>query len=75
MPRILPFKFVAWPLAVLLLGTAALKMHGLAADPIARRGIFAAPELQLALIEIEVLLGIWLLLAGGGIRLLPGARH
>jgi len=60
MPKLLPFTLVARCLAVLLVATAALKLHGLGTDPIARRGVFSAPELQLAVVQIEVLLGLFL---------------
>ncbi len=60
MMRLLAFPQIARALGVLLLVTAALKVHGLAADPIAGQGIFAAAELQLAVVEVEVLLALWL---------------
>ena len=60
MPKLLPFTLVARCLALLLIVTAALKLHGLGADPIARRGVFSAPELQLVAVQIEVLLAFWL---------------
>jgi hypothetical protein len=60
MPKLLPFTLVVRCLAVLLVVTAALKLHGMGADPIAGRGIFAAPELQLAAVQIECLLAFWL---------------
>jgi hypothetical protein len=59
-PRLLPHVWVFRLLGVLLFVTALLKLQGIAADPVARRGVFTAPELQLAIIEVEVLLGVWL---------------
>jgi hypothetical protein len=60
MPKLLPFTLVARCLGALLVATAALKLHGLGADPIARRGVFSAPELQLVAVQIEVILALWL---------------
>ncbi len=45
----------------LLLVAAALKVHGLALDPFAEGSVLASARLQVATIEIEVLLGLWLL--------------
>lgn len=61
MPRKLPYALVSRILGVLLLLAAALKANGLAADPVARMGIFAAPEFQVAVIEFELFLALWLL--------------
>lgn len=44
----------------LLLLAAALKALGLGVEPVGRMGIFSTPEAQLAIIEFEVLLGVWL---------------
>ncbi len=65
MRRILRFQLVARLLGVLLLAAAALKVQGLGFDPVRRLGIFAAPEFQVAVVEFEVFLGLWLL---SGIR-------
>jgi hypothetical protein len=46
---------------LLLLVAAALKLHGLAVEPVAAAGIFSAPEIQVGLANAEALLGIWLL--------------
>ena len=46
---------------VLLLLAAVLKLSGLSADPVARMGLFSTPEFQLAVIEFEVFLAVWLL--------------
>jgi hypothetical protein len=61
MPRVLPYSLVARCLGVLLLVAAALKVQGLAVDPVKRLGIFSAPEFQLAVVEFEVFLALWLL--------------
>jgi hypothetical protein len=45
--------------AVLLLA-ALLKSYGLAVDPVARLGFFSTPEFQVAVIEFEVFLAVWL---------------
>jgi hypothetical protein len=46
---------------VLLLAAAALKAHGLGLEPVGRMGVFSTPEAQLAIIELELLLGLWLI--------------
>jgi hypothetical protein len=48
-------------LGLLLLTAAALKIHGLGTDPIARMGIFSTAEFQLAIIVFELALAVWLL--------------
>jgi len=48
-------------LGLFLLVTAALKLHGLAVDPLAGDSFLASPRLQIAAIEVELLLGLWLL--------------
>ncbi len=55
--------FGAWAmrgLGGLLLLAAALKMYGLAVEPVGRAGIFSEPWLQTALVEWELILGLWL---------------
>ncbi|MBI2805142.1 MAG: hypothetical protein HYX68_09195, partial [Planctomycetes bacterium] len=47
--------------AILLLAAAALKAWGLALDPVGRAGFFSSAEGQLAIVEFEIFLGIWLL--------------
>jgi hypothetical protein len=47
--------------AILLLAAAALKAWGLALDPVGRAGFFSSAEVQLAIVEFEIFLGIWLL--------------
>jgi len=48
-------------LGCFLLVTAALKAHGLYADPYGQDNFLALPWLQVLTIEIEVILGLWLL--------------
>lgn len=48
-------------LGLLLLTAAALKSHGLALDPLAEDSFLSSPRLQIATIQVEVLLGLWLL--------------
>jgi hypothetical protein len=55
------YSVVSRCLGVLLLAAAALKLHGLAIDPAGRSGLFSAPEWQVAVVEIEILLALWLL--------------
>ncbi len=44
-----------------LLAAAGLKGHGLALGPLAQDSFLASPRLQIATIQVEVLLGLWLL--------------
>ena len=44
----------------LLLLAAALKMYGLAVEPVGRAGIFSEPWVQTLIVEWEIALGIWL---------------
>ena len=60
-PVLLRYAVIARVLGVLLLAAAALKVQGLGFDPVRRLGIFAAPEFQVAVVEFEVFLGLWLL--------------
>ena len=46
---------------VVLLLAAMLKFYGLAIEPVARMGLFSTPEFQVAVIEFEVFLAVWLL--------------
>jgi hypothetical protein len=48
-------------LAVLLLAAAGLKLNGLAVDPVSRMGLFSAAAFQVAVIEFEIFLAVWLL--------------
>jgi hypothetical protein len=52
---------VRWLSGALLLGAAALKAHGLATDPLAQDSPTLSPRLLIATIEVEILLGLWLL--------------
>jgi hypothetical protein len=57
----LGFRFVGVVLGVLLLTTASLKVHGLALDPVSQDSFLASPRLQIGVIELETILGLWLL--------------
>jgi hypothetical protein len=59
--RILRWKLLSRALAGLLLLAAFLKANGLGFETVASRGIFSGPEFQIALVEVEIVLGIWLL--------------
>lgn len=48
-------------LGILLLVAAALKVQGLGIDPVRRLGPFSTPEFQLAVVEFETFLALWLL--------------
>jgi len=48
-------------LAFLLLSAAGLKIYGLVVDPLFEGSAFASPRLNIVTIELEVLLGLWLL--------------
>ena len=48
-------------LGLFLLLTAGLKVHGLLVDPYGQENFLALPWLQLLTIEVEILLGLWLL--------------
>ncbi|HXG09857.1 MAG TPA: MauE/DoxX family redox-associated membrane protein [Gemmataceae bacterium] len=48
-------------LGLFLLSAAGLKIHGLFFDPSAHESILTSPRIQVATIEIELLLGGWLL--------------
>ncbi len=58
---LLGYQVVRCLLGSLLLVAALLKLNGLAADPVARMGIFSTPEFQVAVIEFELFLAVWLL--------------
>jgi hypothetical protein len=47
-------------LGVLLLVAAALKLYGLAVEPVGGVGIFSEPWVQTLIVEWEIALGIWL---------------
>jgi hypothetical protein len=65
MPHILPYSLVSKILGVFLLAAAALKLQGLAVDPVGRMGVFSTSEFQLGVVELEVFLALWLI---SGIR-------
>jgi hypothetical protein len=48
-------------LGVLLLAAAGLKLYGLNVSPFAQYGNFSTPWLQMAAVEWEIILGLWLL--------------
>jgi hypothetical protein len=48
-------------LGLFLLVTAGLKIHGVYTDPYSQESILLTPRLLVALIEIEIVLGLWLL--------------
>jgi hypothetical protein len=54
-------RFLWVAVGLFLVTAAGLKAHGLAADPYSSDSIFFTPRLQIATIEVEVLLGLWLL--------------
>lgn len=59
-------------LGCLLLAAAGAKAYGFAFDPLSQDSFLASPRLQIAEIEIEALLGVWLL-SGWGRRAAWGA--
>jgi hypothetical protein len=61
MLRVLPYSLVSRVLAVLLLATAGLKLNGLAVEPVGRMGLFTASAFQIAVVEFEIFLAVWLL--------------
>jgi hypothetical protein len=61
MLRCLSYSVVSRFLAVLLLTAAVLKLNGLAVDPVGRMGLFTVPAFQIAVIEFEFFLAVWLL--------------
>jgi len=48
-------------LGLFLLVTAGLKIHGLYTDPYSEESILLTPRLLVAVIEVEIVLGLWLL--------------
>jgi hypothetical protein len=48
-------------LGVFLLAAAGLKAYGLALDPLSQESFLGSPRVQVAAVEIETLLGLWLL--------------
>ena len=54
------YRILSRLLASLLIVAAALKLFGLAVDPVAKMGVFSTPWVQAAVILFEVGLGVWL---------------
>lgn len=61
MLRRLPYSLVSRALGVLLLAAAGLKLNGMAVDPVGRMGLFTLPAFQVAVVQFEIFLSIWLL--------------
>ena len=61
MLRCLSYSFVSRSLGILLLAAAGLKLNGLAIDPVGRMGLFTLPAFQIAVVEFEIFLAVWLL--------------
>jgi hypothetical protein len=57
----LSYSLVSRCLGILLLAAAGLKLNGLAVDPVGRMGLFSLPAFQIAVVELEIFLAIWLL--------------
>lgn len=55
------FLYLRVGLGLVLLVTAGLKAHGLTIDPLAQNSFLGSPRLLVATIEIEIILGLWLL--------------
>jgi hypothetical protein len=55
------FRILSLVLGIFLLSAAALKAQGLVTDPLAQDSFLASPRLLVATIEIESILGLWLL--------------
>jgi hypothetical protein len=54
-------RLVRMALGLFLLVAAGLKAHSLATDPLSQDAFFASPRLLIATIEVEIVLGLWLL--------------
>src|SRR5437667_10683941 len=63
----IPYSLASKIVGGLLLTAAALKLHGLRVGAVSSLGILAAPEFQVAVVEFEIFLGIWLLSGKGAI--------
>lgn len=57
----LPFRYIRLPIGVILLAAAGLKAYGLVYDPVSQDSFLASPRLATAAIEMETLVGLWLL--------------
>lgn len=54
-------RMVRAAVGLFLLVAASLKIHALASDPFAEDSLLASPRLLVAAIELEIVLGLWLL--------------
>lgn len=54
-------NWVRWSVALLLIVAAILKFYGLMTDPLASHSLLGSSRWELALIQVEWLLGLWLL--------------
>jgi hypothetical protein len=61
------FLIVRWLVGLLLLTAAGLKIHALATDPLSQDSLLLSPRLQIATIQVEIVLGLWLL-SGWAVR-------
>lgn len=61
MRRCFSYSMIARILGLLLLAAAALKLNGLAVDPVGRMGLFSMPAFQIGVTELELFLAGWLL--------------
>lgn len=59
--RAMSYRIVSRLVGLLLLTAAGLKLYGLQSLPTTRSGIFSAAWLQVGLIELEMVLGLWLI--------------
>lgn len=55
------FGLVRLVVGVFLLASAGLKIYGLAFDPFGDDSLLGSPQLLIAAIELEIILGLWLL--------------
>ena len=55
------FRVVRVGLGLFLLAAAALKLDGMTIDPLSEDSFLGSPRLQFASAELEILLGLWLL--------------
>jgi len=77
--RLIPTRFhvLRVVLGLVLLGAAGLKIHSLFLGSSVRDSLLSSPRLQVATIEVELLLGVWLLsgwwlVVGGSVDGSPG---
>jgi hypothetical protein len=54
-------RLIRVALGTFLLVAAGLKAHSLVTDPLSQEAFFASPRLLIATIEVEIVLGLWLL--------------